>query len=368
MSLSIEEASLIKIIRSSIHEQPCELVFDEIDWNKLLRLANRHQLSMMVGHILTSNYSDFPLKKEFMEETHRAMILDAQQQRLMIDLEKLFKENDIRYSFLKGNFIKDAYPHRFYRWMTDIDILIDPAKRELVHELFTQQDFTAKTYKIDNHDIYFNSLKLVVEIHVYLFDDHFAALRKAFTPIEAEMLQQENNVLNQYLFFIAHHIKHSISSGMGIRNILDFYLVSRAYSDQLDMKQVDTAIEDWGYLEEYHRLVQLSEDWFGTENKETSDLQLQEMIIQSTVHGDVNSRTKNFMKEQENNKWRLILTRTFPDLRTMQTLDPFLKKAPILLPYSWGKRLILSLFKKSDIVSSEIQSISKYKADQSEKD
>lgn len=206
-------------------------LFNNIDWNKFLDLAQHHRVySVIYPKIKVMNESIVPtfviqaLKRQYQKNTFQMLHLSAEMEKV----SRLFSENEIRVLFLKGPVLAtELYGDISLRTSSDLDILIpiqdlDRAEQILIDEGFEKDEYIKSVlndWKWRHHHItYFHPNKRIkLEVHWRLnpgprkepnFKELWKRKRKSsITKFPIYILGRED----LFLFLISHGARHGWS-------------------------------------------------------------------------------------------------------------------------------------------------------------
>ena len=137
--------------------QPEEALLQELDPEELYRQARRHSVTALVCTALEGTavfrQAGPEIRQKFLDRRNqaicRAMLFDAERRAVSDRMEAL----GIWHVALKGSLLQNLYPKYGSREMADVDMLIDPAKRETTRELFVSRGYRVESYGEDIHDV-----------------------------------------------------------------------------------------------------------------------------------------------------------------------------------------------------------------------
>ena len=131
-NLPLEYQQLIHLLRCAVGaDVPKE---DAFDWDTLLPLAKRHRVEALLYHVV-KNMDNVPAetKASLRNEWRRMLARDARQEHTSHIIEKALTAEHIPYAPLKGLLLKEDYPSRELRHMSDLDYYIRPTDRDRIH-------------------------------------------------------------------------------------------------------------------------------------------------------------------------------------------------------------------------------------------
>lgn len=341
----------------------------DVDYQALLKLSVKHQITPLVFQGLYTITGDFPGIEKYYDVTFSLMCHDQNQMRCLAQICRLFGDNGIDYMLLKGSSIKSLYPATEMRIMGDIDILIREEQYPKIQELLPQTGLHEE-YE-SNHELVWKSDDgVMVELHKKLIpsynDDYYTYY---VNPWERAVLQEGSRYAmtaeDEYIYIFTHLTKHYRDGGIGLRHIIDIWYYRRCHPE-LDMAYVGSELDKL----ELHRFHDHIWDaicvWFeGAEETELSAY-ITQRILESGAYGlreKCEMATVARLTAQEDSaeaaRRHKLLTLIFLPYDSMKQKYPILGKAPILLPVYWVVRWVQVLVCKRDRISGQVDSLKK---------
>ena len=260
-------------------------LFDSLDWNYMETFALQHGLSAIVldGIERLKGLRDQNVQKvqgppqDFLLEWIGLVMQDEarynDQKKTAEKMASLFSKNHIRTYVLKGDVVAECYPKPEHRVSADLDCYVQPDKGEFDAWDFCNDLIKSRGYKVETL-FYKNSTFLLegltVENHQFLTpfrgNKRLAALEKKLQ----EILRQDKGgdiiqgtslyrppVMVTALFLIEHAYSHLLHEGLTWRMVLDWMMFSRKHEKEIDWKQLEAWIDDFGFrkfYDSYYRL------------------------------------------------------------------------------------------------------------------
>ena len=145
---------------------------------------------------------------------------------------------------------------------------------------------------------------------------------------------------DHYLFTLYHLIEHFIRGGIGIRMVLDIYILSGL--PELDRDKTAEELKKLKIDRFEKNILDIAGKWFDPSRglQGTGALsgleEMEEYIVNGGVFGNsVNEQVNNALRY--GGKGKFLRTVIFPSYRTMQSVFPWLN-SPIQLPMAWLNR------------------------------
>lgn len=303
---------------------------------------------------------------------------DNAQLALIDKIDKLFNDHEIKHTFLKGAHLKQLYPKSYFRGMGDIDCLVDKKDIKKIGKLFKENGFKVSS-KSEEHDVY--SFKgNMVEIHRTISHSLNKKTEAFFKNPEAYLIPiKDYKYRLDYTYegvYLLHHLsKHILSSGIGLRSLLDISIFFKHYEKEIDLNKLTDYLLSSG-LDKFFEIVlyfnQVSFDI--TSPFLDKDFKLNEQaytnllnyLITSGIHGkgvDFNAMAPRTVHES---KVKVLLRVLLPNWSNMKMMYPWLKYIPILLPIAYLLRWFKLVFLRTKNSFRKLSKLSKSKQDKEE--
>ena len=337
------------------HEKPSDLSFENI-----YMIAKKHTIENMLFYAIEKLHTkpEPELLKKWSEMRDKAIIRDFNQLHEFTVMSSKFEANKVRFLPLKGIYIKDMYPQRDMRSMSDIDILIDSKNAKKIREIMLSSGYQPDMEGDDEHDAYMKKPHTYFEMHRKLFSQRGTNFNKLFSDPWKHAKEQEPYLwkfdLNwSFIYTFAHLAKHYLSSGTGIRSVMDIWVYINSYGNELDFDYIYKQLDKSGTTELCKDIIKLSHIWFDGEPSSEKYDKMTEYIISCGVYGTKANATEHAYESMS--KFRYVMYRLFPPFARMrQSYPKLLTKAPFMLPFTWIHRAFKLLFFKRDSISWEI--------------
>ena len=292
----------------------------------------------------------------------RALLLDAEYKKI----SNALCAHGIRHLPMKGIVIKSIYPSVGLREMSDIDIWFDPSHAEDVKNIMSGLGYNAKYFGVSKHDVYLKPPMFCVEMHRIVIDTDVLPESAAYYNEQWEKLncacKEDEFVLTQsredfYVYVIAHAYKHDLIAGVGVRALLDIYVMLLKWED-LNMSYILQECRKLG-IADFELLVRrLALHLFDRDALDQEDKDRLDQFVLSGVNGNMNRYYSNAL-DHSDGKRSYILSR----LRTTdeQVKDhPFLLRHKALRPLYFPLRLAKAILKRPKLLSTELKILAKY--------
>ncbi len=256
--------------------------------------------------------------------------------------------------------------------------MVDKKDIKKIGKLFRENGFKVSS-KSEEHDVY--SFKgNMVEIHRTISHSLNKKTEAFFKNPEAYLIPiKDYKYRLDYTYegvYLLHHLsKHILSSGIGLRSLLDISIFFKHYEKEIDLNKLTDYLLSSG-LDKFFEIVlyfnQVSFDI--TSPFLDKDFKLNEQaytnllnyLITSGIHGkgvDFNAMAPRTVHES---KVKVLLRVLLPNWGNMKMMYPWLKYIPILLPIAYLLRWFKLVFLRTKNSFRKLSKLSKSKQDKEE--
>lgn len=347
---------LIHLLKSVLNKTQPEEKPDNLSFETILNISKLHHVANMAYYAVEKLKTgpEENIIKIWAELRDRAIVKDLTQTFEFDLIINTFNKEKVRCLPLKGIFMKDLYPQRDMRTMSDIDMLVDEENMSKVSEIMTSLNYSSVDDEDDDHhDAYTKKPTMYVEVHKQLFGKNGGVYLEIFSNPWEHTNEVSPCLFNFsddwfFLYLFAHLEKHYSKRGTGIRSIMDIYVYLKAKEKTLNWEMIYTYLDKIGKSQICRDIIQLSKIWFGDEKLSPKYEKMSNYVLHSGVYGtNLNSVLSDF---NHMSTAKYILYRTFPPLKVMKKIYPTLNKVPVLLPVYWiGRIFSLAIFKRKNI-------------------
>ncbi len=230
-------------------DPPCRTV----DYDRLVRLAGEQTVLPLVGAAL-SGAPDTCLpeeKRSALLDTARSMaLLNYYRRRQILKLLRDFDKAGIEAVLLKGYTVAEAYAEPDCRVSSDTDIYVDIRDEKRALKLLREHGCTVVPRSpVSHHAICEHPRMGYIELHVILYDEIVEDVwfqkmdgRQYIQEAYEKHASEEGAYLalgrtDNLIFLALHMIKHFISGGISLRQMMDIALYYKKYETQIDVKR-----------------------------------------------------------------------------------------------------------------------------------
>lgn len=356
-----EKLFLLDVLKSFIHEE--KLNFDtELDWNELMRLAQIHSVTGILGYMAmqspcerTEQFADM-LKKQCFAN----VAVFAQRTKKADELIAKMNDAGIDHMLFKGYVVRNYYPMPELRSYGDIDILIKPEDRKRSHELMQAQRFEVKddwepVYSYHNNFELYEIHTEVMEVDVSDKADYRGFFNTAWEHVKNVGGHTfEPSPEFHFLYLLTHIAKHIRGSGAGIRMYLDIAAFIKHFGDSVDWGYIDSKLQELKLNELADMALTISEKCLGVRSPiELHKIEDEtfENFLDYTLDGGVfghvgrDSGLITLKKAGDNSRLATVMRRVFPKAETIESRYTYLQGRHWMLPIAWVHRV----FKNRDL-------------------
>lgn len=237
------------LLRSAINGEPFRFRVTDSEWYEVFILAQKQLLEGLIWPVVKDRKLPLDIAFQWIGVAERIRGLNELQNKEASRLTRLFEEAGRKSAILKGQANARLYPDKFMRTPGDIDIWVEGG-REIVLEfiiglgLLDERPTIANLGKMNTatesyHHVHLPLTNEGVEVEV-----HFRSSSGSHCPWTNQRLQRWLEDEIQYMskveegFYVpsirfalmmqmSHIQRHFLSSGVGMRQICDYYLLLR---------------------------------------------------------------------------------------------------------------------------------------------
>ncbi|MEG2418698.1 MAG: nucleotidyltransferase family protein [Eubacterium sp.] len=367
-----ENAVVVELLAAVLNERIPQVSADGVDWEKVLTIARRHSVMVMVAEGLQRLPAGVRVDhtRDFVRRAMVEMARTATQEATVAKLLDVFEVRGIRALPLKGTVLKRCYPRMDMRQMADVDILVDKENIPQVKEILLEEGFYCKCEGMGNHDAFYREPYMNVEIHHQLLPERFNGDGYFDAIFDQARLKDGCHYIYEmtpedfYLYMVAHLMKHYSGAGSGIRSIMDLWVYRHRKKDAVHWAYVDEVLSRMGMYGFSQTLVALSEVWFSGAKSSIDTQNIENYILGNGAYGSLlNMDRKNFAKAYTKEgsfgktKRRFFLRTLFPEYDYLCQACPWFQGKRFLRPVGWVVRGVRSLTQRPKTTLARITGI-----------
>lgn len=245
---------------------------------------------------------------------------------------------------LKGWEVRKLYPEPTMRQMADLDILARPYDFKRIRTVMESLGYKADSESSWKHDS-FRKGEVHFEMHKRLTDDS-SEIQKWERGMWSRVISVRGNIFKMspedyYVFHFVHLHKDFMNGSLGLRRIVDTWLLQK---QSIDMEAVKSDLERFGLWMFHERMIRLSRVTMGDEPIDENSEILLAHAFRHGIYGSGISykagRIATMGKSLKGGKRSSAIKAVFLPYKRMKAQFPILEKYPILLPWCWTKRIV----------------------------
>lgn len=367
---------------------------EEMDYIKICNLSFQQQIISLIFPEIECAYNENYFKvsddkiKSLKDRIFKSVLVGVQKKEILKNVLNKMDEKGVVCVLLKGDLLADLYSQPEYRLSGDIDLFVKPTDEDKAIEVLKSCGFDVKKrLKTEYHSECKHPVISELELHISLYEDYCSDLWFDNTTYNFDDVFEFTtkagytyNVLgldDQLTFNVLHLIKHFLSGGAGIRQIMDVVLFIEKYKGELDENRFIETMKALNFEYFINACMKIAVKYLGSkkenliwiEGAEVSDEQC-EKILDDIEHGGLfghndisrsefkdaytkaihrkkyNDSFKTYSNKRKKTVWLSLL---FLDYERMKTKYRYIENRKWLLPFAWVHRLFNYLFKKEKI-------------------
>ncbi|MGN0602263.1 MAG: nucleotidyltransferase family protein [Oscillospiraceae bacterium] len=367
--MDLQFKNMLVAIKNAIHRT--EIPLDNPDFDLIFKYAEKQSVLPIVyeGCSVDKRFGEYESSPKLMKKIYSVLSVQSQRTAAFEDIYVKLLENGVKPLVLKGLLCRSLYGELCdHRSSGDEDILIqvkdfDISKKILLDNGYELEDEYVAEKNLDKvQEVTFKnkSKRLTIELHLNFFSESNELLKtgnRYFDNIfeNAVLFEVDGKKFytleytQNYIYLFFHLFKHFISSGVGIRLVLDLLMFEKIYANNIDWAQVEKAMKDISAWSLYGDVTYIGNKYLGFEFQQRSkpvhsELLVGDMEQVGTFGNQSESQAKSaaFAASAFNNKKERtsFLNLLFPSLEVMKCGYPEVSDKKWMLPIAWIKRII----------------------------
>ena len=375
MKYELEKNYIIDLLKCAITNTTPSTPYESLDWDVVFNYAKIHRIVPILYFSiqkLSEKYKATITNLEQYELAYKSNLVDdANRENEISIITKLLKENNVDFILLKGSVTKHFYPDTSMRMMSDIDILYRNVDSKEIKRLLENNSY-CQTKSTPKDSMYLSSNQLVkIEMQQSLIDDGFTAWLKYLDTIwdRCEKKSENEYIMapeDFYIYHIIHMAKHFINGGIGLRHVLDTWVIKNHYRG-IKQNYVQKIFKELSLCKFEQLITDLCNYWFKDSipsDKKAIDL-IAEYIFENGAFGNISQQSVN---EATTGSSVGIKEKVFPSKQTMSNYyGDVINNHPVTIPIYWIRLTFERLFKNRDKTKNKMNSISNISEIQKEK-
>lgn len=282
-------------------------------------------------------------------------------------LEKLEYANIPAY-LLKGDIVAQYYEEPLSRTSSDTDIYVGEKMLSSAEKIFEQSGFdVAARSPMEHHTVCNHRIGGSVDLHLTFHDDCFEEKYfKGYTSITEkgakykidEYYFQSLGVNDNAIFLFLHLVKHFLSCGSGIRQVMDFLLFWENNKEKIDLIHFKKMLSDLGFEKLFASYIKIGVDYLCFDKNSFDGINCDAdkiftewllMDIESGgIFGKLEQRKLTFYylfgdnySGMNNEKWTEYVKKYINTFRYdfLSKKYRYINKSKILIPVAWLNRI-----------------------------
>ncbi len=340
------------LLTSILRKKPIQIVKKQIDWQKMFRYAEYHNVLTLFY------YSVLGLEKEFggnlgetLYQRYKKELLQQSSYRTAEEaISWKLEQYHVHAVLLSGTAEYGLYDPAEMGGITHLEFLVETDSLGKIHELMTEMDYERKEEQGYRGIFYIRA----PGVRVRFLDEIPEAgprIRKVLEhQARGKPYVRQLPLEKQYIYFLAAFLENYFLGKITIRHILDFYLFREKFGSTALGERTEELLKKTGLNELERDLTGLGELWFsnGVPGEESSTvLALEEYILDPGKSDPAldkrlllsSGRRLDFYGRDREEEWRERRKGwMFPSVDYMKQFFPILDKAPFLIFFCWGIR------------------------------
>ena len=361
--LNSDEGYFIHLLKCALKDEQPKEKPEEVGWGRVFEIALKQNAANLAWFSIEKLNSRPPaeLYNEWQQVYAKAASKCLKQ---MMEIEFLadeFTKRGYDIMFLKGSKIREYYPSPDMRTMTDIDILVNTQDRKPVRAVMKELGYEEDIMDDGQVDAFFKLPVIYTEVH-YDFSNENHAYHDLFHIEWDRLIETERPHIYEmtfedlYFFNFGHYVKNMSKVGMGIRAVLDCYILWSSASQQ-QREDILKKFEGTEINTFHSKVLKIADIWFcGGEDDGTLNNAQKYLLETGTYGNDKKTEAISLIKDEHNiksiSKLRYALNRIFPGSEALYYRFGIKRKNPLLLPFLWIARVVLLVFSHKEKMQS----------------
>lgn len=273
--------AFFSLLRAGLWNIAAEEVYfplSDKQWLEIFQIAYKQTVQGIIyDGIITLRVELYPPKSLMLKWIVAIDNIENQNHRMSKRIKELFgffAENKLDAYLLKGHSVASCYPQPDHRVCGDIDVYFSKSEdRKRAHSLLMERGIQIK--KTPGYSTEYTWKETLVEHHEKMLDVHNPFVIKGLQILarreysrSAEIKMEGENVpspspLMTTLLVNTHILKHTLSFGIGLRQLCDSAMICYAYHNQVDGIQLKKIYKQIGILRWIHVLNQVLVKYLG---------------------------------------------------------------------------------------------------------
>jgi hypothetical protein len=381
--MNSDQETLVYLLSASIHGEKIDNDhIDNTNWRIIFETAKEQDIYTLLYPVIKNLHDSIKPENQIMDEWKKGTILAS-----LIQIQNINKMNSVLSAFnqakipviaLKGLVLREFYPIKELRTMSDCDVLINIEDLDKTEKILLNMGYL-KEHRDLKHSVFLHKQYLPIEIHWLLIDTNYF---KSADYLEKDIWRNTKtinvcgttvsvpSIENQILYLCLHMAVHFACSGFGLRQLSDFVLLVEVKKDKINWNSFYKKIKKCKIESFVIAIFEVCRRLFGMivpdilYNKELENSQYINMIICNVfsrgVYGGIFGKVnlclvdENLLSYYKNNDQsnsfmgtlKYILEFFFPKPYRLTERYNYAIKYPIFIPIAWLHRMIYGIIRK----------------------
>lgn len=290
---------------------------------------------------------------------------------------KKISDSGIDVCLLKGASVAILYSEPDYRISSDADILINKKDENKVSKILKENGYTVeKREKNDHHMKAVHPIGGLLEVHVSLYSHTtdkviFGGMDMYNEPWQEVLIGERKlktlGINDNLMYLTAHYIKHFITGGSSVRQMMDLLLYIKKHEKEIDFEKYNKLLKELKYDKLIEAVKSIGAKYFGMDFEITEPKLMDELIDDCESSGlfGMNSKGKSNIyydycrqrKSVSKLKLKMILwfkdegslfNRLFPSKKILVNHGYSYAKQNFLIPVAWCHHIFDAILRKSN--------------------
>lgn len=341
------------LLTSILKQKPIQIVKKQIDWQKLMRYAEYHDVTTLFYYAVLGIEKEFAGKREeedLYQRYKKELLLQSEYRTAQEAIIWQLEQHHIHALLLSGVARYDLY---YKKEMGDIDhleFLVEVGSLRKVQALMEAMDYEQKEEKGYQGLLYVRTPGIRVRFLKEIPDAGRRIRKMLEQQAKGKPYVRGLTPDKQYIYCLSALMEQYLLGNITIRKILDFWLYKEQFGGMVSEEVVNEVLEKAGMKEWEHCLLGLGNLWFGKgvpAEESSLILALEEYVLNPGKADPIldkkilpsNRKRLDFYERDREEEWREKKKGwMFPSIDYMKQIFPILKKAPFLIVFCWGIR------------------------------
>jgi len=271
-AMTKEQMFFLQVLADYLRGKSTDVPETNLDWRQLCKYANSHSVGGIVYQqcktAFTAEMGLSEIGKALANEQQVACYSFIRNQNAYDELRRIIWDDNIRFSIVKGLEVACVYPIPALRTMGDLDIVMNRADRDRIHEPMLQNGYVLHDGGNEKHYV---KGPVTVELHYALAYggedvntrrvDYFNAFWDHIVSEEKGRCYLDCNF--HFLFLVWHLMKHLSNGGVGFRQFMDVAVTAAKWP--LDWNQIERDAREIGMWEFLQNVLAFCKRWWNVD-------------------------------------------------------------------------------------------------------